>query len=97
MKLISDLSAVGDVSTDPDVIEGYRRDQAAPGLLDAGSPAVLVRPTSTAEVQLIVRAASKHGVPIVTRGAGSGLSGGANAVDGCVPSIYGTDVKGDCD
>ena len=28
--------------------------------------------------------AREHGVPVVARGAGTGLSGGANAVDGCV-------------
>jgi glycolate oxidase len=43
-----------------------------------------VRPRTTAEVQAAVRAAAAHCVAIVPRGAGSGLSGGANAVDGCV-------------
>ena len=32
----------------------------------------------------VVRACYAHGVPVVARGAGTGLSGGANAVDGCV-------------
>ena len=31
-----------------------------------------------------MRVCAAHGVPIVTRGAGTGVSGGANAVDGCV-------------
>ena len=31
-----------------------------------------------------MRACSAHGVPVVARGAGTGLSGGANAIDGCV-------------
>jgi glycolate oxidase len=70
--------------TDPDVLASYRADQAAPGLLAAGTPAAVVRPRSTAEVQAAVRAAATHGVPVVPRGAGSGLSGGANASDGCL-------------
>jgi glycolate oxidase len=84
-QLLDDLDRqVGDVVTDPEVIEGYRRDEAAPGLLEAGMPIAVVRPRDTAEVQRAVRTASAHGAPIVPRGAGSGLSGGANAVDGCV-------------
>ena len=69
---------------DPGVLESFRRDQAGPGLLEAGMPAAMVRPRTTAEVQAAVRAASRHGIPVVPRGAGSGLSGGANAIDGCL-------------
>ena len=35
-------------------------------------------------MQAVVLACVETGVPVVTRGAGTGLSGGANAVDGCV-------------
>jgi glycolate oxidase len=70
------------LTTDPDVLEGYRRDQAA--FVEAGTPLAVAHPTCAAEVQEAVRLAARHGVPIVPRGAGSGLSGGANAVDGCV-------------
>jgi glycolate oxidase len=68
--------------TDPDVLETYRRDQAT--FVDAGVPVAVVHPGSTADVQEILRIASRHRVPIVARGAGSGLSGGANAVEGCL-------------
>jgi glycolate oxidase len=82
------LNALGDgggeVVADPNVLAAYRADQAAPGLLEPGMPAALVRPTTTAQVQATVHAAAAYGVPVVPRGAGSGLSGGANAVDGCV-------------
>ncbi len=74
----------GDVLTDPEVLARYRADQAAPGLVPAGFPLAVVRPVSTGEVQAAVRAAAAHGVPVVPRGAGSGLSGGANAIDGCL-------------
>ncbi len=78
------LSGVADVLTDPGVLATYRRDQAAVGFLEAGMPLAVARPTTAAEVQIAVRAAAEHRVPVVPRGAGSGLSGGANAVDGCV-------------
>jgi glycolate oxidase len=70
------------VISDPDVLVGYRRDRA--GLVPDGAPLAAVFPRSTAEVAELVRLAGRHGVPIVPRGAGSGLAGGANAVDGCV-------------
>ena len=35
-------------------------------------------------MQAAVRFAAAHGIPVVPRGAGSGLSGGASAVDGCL-------------
>ncbi|MBZ4333505.1 FAD-binding oxidoreductase [Corallococcus sp. AS-1-12] len=70
------------VVTDPDVLAAHRRDQAewAP----SGMPRVLVRPGSTSEVQAVLRVATALRVPVVPRGAGSGLSGGANASDGCI-------------
>jgi glycolate oxidase len=72
------------VLTDPDLLASYRADQAAPGLLEAGTPAAVVRPTTTAHVQAALRGAASLRVPVVPRGAGSGLSGGANAIDGCI-------------
>jgi glycolate oxidase len=82
--LVAELSRAGDVVTDPEILESYRRDHAAPGLLEAGVPDVVVRPRTTAEVQAAVRIAARRSTPIVPRGAGSGLSGGANAIDGCM-------------
>ncbi len=49
-----------------------------------GRPAAVAFPTSTAAVAAIVRACNEAGVPFVARGAGTGLSGGATPVDGCV-------------
>ncbi len=45
--------------------------------LDRGMPDLVALPRSTAEVQTIVREAQAAGVPIVARGAGTGISGGA--------------------
>lgn len=70
----------GAVLTDPDVLAGYRQDWARdPG---AGTPLAVVRATGTADVAATLRWATAHRVPVVPRGAGSGLSGGATAVDG---------------
>jgi glycolate oxidase len=80
--LLDDLRAAGEVVHDPAILQSYRHDHAAPGLVAAGTPVALVRPRTTAQVQAAVRVAARHGVPLVPRGAGSGLSGGANAVDG---------------
>src|ERR1700761_7415703 len=70
----------GMVVTDPAVTESYRQDRA----LDpsAGKPMAVVRPRRTEEVQTVLRWASANHVPVVTRGMGTGLSGGATAVDG---------------
>jgi glycolate oxidase len=68
--------------TDADVLAAYAQDRAV--FERAGTAAVLVSPRSTAEVVAAVEAAVAADVPIVPRGAGSGLTGGANAVDGCV-------------
>ncbi|GAB3597503.1 FAD-linked oxidase C-terminal domain-containing protein [Angustibacter peucedani] len=70
----------GSVVVDPDVVESYRRDRA--DTVEPGWPLALVRPTSTADVQVVLRWATRHRVPVVPRGAGSGLSGGASAVEG---------------
>lgn len=76
--LIADLPE-GMVVTDPTVTEGYRQDRAFDP--SAGKPLAVVRPRRTEEVQTVLRWAAAHRVPVVTRGAGSGLSGGATALD----------------
>ena len=43
-----------------------------------------VRARTEAEVRHVVRACAEFGAPVVPRGAGTGLSGGANATDGAV-------------
>ncbi|MEY3020628.1 MAG: hypothetical protein RLZZ272_1612 [Actinomycetota bacterium] len=70
------------LQTDPDVVAAYAQDRAV--FESAGTAAVLVMPTSTEEVVATVEVARAARVPIVPRGAGSGLTGAANAVDGCL-------------
>ncbi len=68
--------------TDPDVLESYRRDRTV--WVDPGQPRAAVLPTTTEQVAAAVRIAAAHGVPVLPRGAGSSLAGGATATDGCL-------------
>ena len=70
------------VITDADVLAPYRRDEAA--WAEHGTPCAVVRPLETDEVATTVRICAEHRVPVVPRGAGTGVSGGANAVEGGV-------------
>ena len=72
----------GSVVVDPDKMANYRWDRANDP--DAGIPLVVVRATSTEDVQVAVRFAAEHGIAVVPRGAGSGLSGGSSAIDDCM-------------
>ena len=68
------------VSTDGVDLEAHRRDETA--YLEPPLPLAVAFPASTAEVAAIARVATAHRVPLVPRGAGTGLAGGANAVAG---------------
>jgi glycolate oxidase len=70
------------VVTDPDRLESYRYDRAM--FCPAGVPAAVVLARETAHVQAALRVASSLGVPVVPQGARSGLSGAANAIEGCI-------------
>jgi glycolate oxidase subunit GlcD len=52
--------------------------------LHRAAPGAVVFPRTTAEVAAVVRACRRAGVPFVPRGAGTGLSGGAVALEGGV-------------
>jgi glycolate oxidase len=75
------VALLGDaVRTDPVSCENYRFDWSRDPT--AGVPIAVVRPGNASEVQTAIRWAAEHRVPVVPRGAGSGLSGGASAVTG---------------
>ena len=76
------IAAVGEgsVVTNPATIDNYRRDRANDP--DAGTPIAVVRAKSSQDVQATIRFAASHSIPVVARGAGSGLSGGSSAIDG---------------
>ncbi|HEX5906577.1 MAG TPA: FAD-linked oxidase C-terminal domain-containing protein [Propionibacteriaceae bacterium] len=67
---------------DPDVTRSLSHDEAewAP----VGEPIALIRATSSDQVATTVRICARFGVPVTARGAGTGLSGGANAIEGGV-------------
>ncbi len=53
-------------------------------MLDYQLPQAVVHAESVDDVQATVRACAARGVPLVARGAGTGVSGGAHASKGCV-------------
>jgi glycolate oxidase len=70
------------VITDPDLMESYRRDQTP--VARPGKPLCVVVARSAADVAATLAWAQRHLVPVVPRGGGSSLAGGATATDGCV-------------
>jgi glycolate oxidase len=70
----------GNVVTDPAELLVYEADGLTHGRTP---PAMVVLPGSTAEVVEVVRIAREAGMPLVPRGSGTGLSGGARPVAGC--------------
>ena len=72
--------------TDPLDREAYRTDETA--YLKGEVPGAVALPTETAQVAALVRLAAEHLVPIVPRGAGTGLSGGAAGIDGALTIAF---------
>lgn len=73
--------ALGDaVSTDADALAAARGDKS--GQRTATAPLAIVAAQSVEHVQVALRIAHEHRVPVVPRGAGSGLTGGAMASAG---------------
>ncbi|WP_405447598.1 FAD-binding oxidoreductase [Streptomyces erythrochromogenes] len=68
--------------TDPQVTASYATDMAS--FCTAGTPAVVVLPRTVEQVQHVMRTATALRIPVVPQGARTGLSGGANASDGCI-------------
>ncbi|MCS0639132.1 FAD-binding protein [Streptomyces sp. LP05-1] len=68
--------------TDPDVTASYANDMAS--FCASGVPAVVALPSTVEQVQHILRTATELRVPVVPQGARTGLSGAANASDGCI-------------
>lgn len=68
--------------TDPDRLASYRTDRSTGS--PAGTPLAVVMPRTTEQVASVMRVAHALRLPVVPRGAGSGLAGGANAIDGAL-------------
>jgi glycolate oxidase len=88
----------GVVVTDPAAVEKYRHDWSRDAA--AGTPIAVVRAEDATQVQEAIRWAGRHRVPVVPRGAGSGLSGGSSAVDGGIvlslERMTGIEIDTDC-
>ena len=65
--------------------ESHRRDETAH--FEPGLPLAVAMPSSTDEVAAIMRCATDHAVPVVPRGAGSGLSGGSAGIEGALTVV----------
>src|SRR5215469_11915154 len=75
----------GNVLHRPEDLALYEYD----GSVDRARPELVVFPSSTGHVSRIVKLAAKRDVPIVGRGAGTGLSGGALARGGGIMIAFG--------
>ncbi|MFI7614622.1 FAD-binding oxidoreductase [Nonomuraea terrae] len=78
--LVNSLSEAR-VVTDPDVIDSYARDRT---FVAPGKPLGVVLATSRDDVVTTLKWATEHRVPVVPRGAGTGLAGAAVAGDGAI-------------
>lgn len=86
--IVTALEAIDglDVLTKPASTAAYACDRAVWAAYDV--PAAVVRPHTTEQVRAVVSACIEHRTPLVARGAGTGLSGGANATaDAVVVSL----------
>ena len=63
--------------SDPDITASYSRDQAP--FASAAVPFAVLLARSASEISIALKYANENSIPVVTRGAGSGLSGGANS------------------
>ncbi|MEZ2391913.1 FAD-binding oxidoreductase [bacterium RCC_150] len=70
------------MATDEPTRTTYAVDQGP--VLDFQLPLAVVFAESVQDVQHVVRTCAKYMVPIVARGAGTGVSGGAHASEGCI-------------
>ncbi len=67
------------VIDNPDALITYDADGC---MMDTHAPQLVVLPTSTEEVVAVIKLAAQAGVPVVPRGTGTGLSGGATPMQG---------------
>ncbi|GAA1001962.1 FAD-binding oxidoreductase [Subtercola frigoramans] len=75
------LLPLGAVSTEPTVLQAKSHDRSHHS---SATPIAVVTCRSTEDVSAAVAVCALHRVPMVPRGAGTGLEGGANAVAGSV-------------
>jgi glycolate oxidase len=79
---LTSILGPGKVLRDEAALAAYAVDQAP--VVDYRLPAAVVLAESVDDVQATVEACAARNVPLVPRGAGTGVSGGAHASEGCV-------------
>lgn len=85
MNIIDELTRLlgaENVKFDPEELEKYSHDETSG--VEGHIPLAVVFPTSSEQVSAILKWANERKVPIVPRGAGTGLSGGAVPTKDCV-------------
>lgn len=82
LERIAEAVSEHDIVTDTDILGSYRMDRSTGA--EAGWPAAVIFPRTTQQVSAVMSAAYDNGIVVVPRGAGSGLSGGSHAIDGCI-------------
>ncbi|HYK89698.1 MAG TPA: FAD-linked oxidase C-terminal domain-containing protein [Acidobacteriota bacterium] len=80
MTLLRAAVGPGRLSDAPEDLTAYAYD----GTWAEVRPAVVVHPENTRQVAELLRAADAHRIPVVPRGAGTGLAGGAVPVEGSI-------------
>ena len=68
------------VAADPATLTAYAYD----GTWAEQRPAVVLHPTATAQVSAVLRVADRERIPVVPRGAATGLAGGAVPIEGSI-------------
>ena len=71
------LGSDASLLSDSDITASYSRDQAP--FASAAAPFAVLLARSASEISIALKYANENSIPVVTRGAGSGLSGGANS------------------
>ncbi|WP_309132156.1 FAD-linked oxidase C-terminal domain-containing protein [Brevibacterium sp.] len=79
---LAEVLSPGALVTEADVVASYSFDKAL--FCPVGTALALIRAQSVDDVVETMRFATEHRIPVVTQGTRTGLSGAANAVDGCL-------------
>ena len=81
-ELTSLLGPSSTLISDPDITASYSHDHAL--FAPHHPPAVVLLAKNNEEISTVLAFANSHDIPVIPRGAGSGLSGGANSTAGSI-------------
>ncbi|HJH32197.1 MAG TPA: FAD-binding protein [Methanosarcinaceae archaeon] len=78
IKKLHEIVGIDRATTSPMQLYCYSSDSSQ----IRGTPECVVRPQNTGQVSQVLRFANEHDIPVTARGAGTGLAGGAVALEG---------------